>query len=116
MNLKKTTCRALIVSVLALSFQTAGAGMIGAEQAAPAAPQQDRHAVLAVLDRADTATQLQAMGIDPQQARERVKAMSDAEVAQLATDLRQAPAGADTSGLLAVIVVAALVWYFVFRR
>ncbi len=31
---KKTTCRVLVVSVLALSFQTAQAGLIGADQAA----------------------------------------------------------------------------------
>jgi hypothetical protein len=34
--MKKMTCRALVVSVLALSFQTANAGMIGADQAAAA--------------------------------------------------------------------------------
>ena len=115
MNLKKTTCRTLIVSMLALSFQTAGAGMIGADKAAPPAAQQDRTMVLDVLARAETASQLQAMGIDPQQARERVRAMSDQEVAQLATDIREAPAGADVSWL-AVILIAAAVWYFVFRR
>jgi len=116
MNLKKMTCRVLIVSTLALSFQTASAGMIGAEQAAPAAPQQDRTAVMAMLSRADTASQLQSMGIDPQQARERVAAMSDTEVAQLATDLREAPAGADGGTWAAVLIIAALVWYFAFRR
>ena len=40
--MKKMTCRALVVSLLALSFQTARAGMIGAEQAAPGAAQTDR--------------------------------------------------------------------------
>ena len=33
MNLKKMTCRGLVVSMLALSFQTAGAGMIGGKRA-----------------------------------------------------------------------------------
>ena len=115
MNLKKMTCRTLVVSMLALSFQTAGAGMIGAAKAAPPAVQQDRTMVLDVLARAQTASQLQSMGVDPQQARERVAAMSDQEVTQLAADIRNAPAGADVSWL-AVIIIAAAVWYFAFRR
>jgi len=116
MNLKKMTCRGLVVSMLALSFQTAGAGMIGAEQAAPGAAQTDRSMVLQVLARAESASQLEAMGVDPNQARERVAAMSDQEVTQLASDIRQAPAGADGGTVLAVLVIAAAIWYFAFRR
>lgn len=116
MNLKKTTCRALIVSMLALSFQAAHAGMIGADQAQPAQTQADRTLVLDVLARADTSARLQAMGVDPQQARDRVAAMSDQEVQQLAGDIRTAPAGADGGTVLAVIVIAAAIWYFAFRR
>ena len=40
-----------------------------AEQAAPATTQTDRGMVLEVLARADTASRLQSMGVDPQQAR-----------------------------------------------
>ena len=116
MNLKKMTCRGLIISMLALSFQTAGAGMIGADKAAPPTAQQDRTMVLEVLARADTSSKLEAMGVDPNQARERVAAMSDTEVAQLAQDLRQAPAGADGGTVLAVVIIAAAIWYFAFRR
>ncbi|TFY96637.1 PA2779 family protein, partial [Ramlibacter humi] len=83
MNLKKMTCRGLIVSLLALSFQTAGAGMIGADKAAPATAQTDRALVLEVVARADTASRLQSLGVDPLAARDRVGAMSDQEVAQL---------------------------------
>ena len=39
-TMKKMTCRALVVSLLALSFQTANAGMIGADQAAAQAPRR----------------------------------------------------------------------------
>ena len=116
MNLKKMTCRGLVVSMLALSFQTASAGMIGADQAAPGAAQNDRAMVLEVLARADTASQLEAMGVDPRQAQDRVAAMSEQEVTQLAADMRQAPAGADAGGVVLVLVVAAAIWYFAFRR
>jgi len=46
-SMKKMTCRALVVSLLALSFQTANAGMIGADlAAAPGAAQADRGELL----------------------------------------------------------------------
>jgi hypothetical protein len=112
-NMKKMTCRALIVSLMALSFQTANAGMIGADQAAA---QTDRGFVMSVLNRAETAAQLQAQGVDPQMARERVAAMTDQEVQALAQDIQTAPAGASANGWWAVVIIAALVWYFAYRR
>jgi hypothetical protein len=113
---KKAICHALIASMLALSVHSAGAGMIGVDRAVPV--QADRELVLSVLDRAETVAQLQAQGIDPAAARERVAAMSDQEVQQLAADIQHAPAGADVSvaGVLLVVAIAAAIWYFVFRR
>jgi hypothetical protein len=73
--------------------------------------------VLAVLDRAETTAQLQAQGIDPDMARARVAAMTDQEVQAMAQDMQTAPAGALSSGgWLAVVVIAAAVWYFAFRK
>jgi hypothetical protein len=117
-TMKKMTCRALVVSLLALSFQTANAGLIGADQVAAAgAAQTDRSMVVSVLNRAETAAQLQAQGIDPTLARERVAAMTDQEVHALAQDMQTAPAGAMTdAGWVAVVLIAALVWYFAFRK
>lgn len=114
-TMKKATCRVLVVSLLALSFQTARAGMIGADQAAAA--QTDRATVMGVLNRAETVAQLQAMGVDPQAARERVGAMTDQEVHALAQDIQTAPAGAMSGwGWAAVIIVAAAIWYFAYRK
>lgn len=117
-TMKKMTCRALVVSLLALSFQTANAGMIGADQAAAAgAAPTDRGMVMSVLDRAETTVQLQAQGIDPTLARERVAAMTDQEVQVLAQDMQTAPAGAvSTAGWVAIVLIAGLVWYFAFRK
>ena len=114
-TMKKMTCRVLVVSLLALSFQTARAGMIGADQAAAA--QSDRATVVSVLNRAETTAQLQAMGVDPQAARERVAAMTDQEVHALAQDIQTAPAGAMSGwGWAAIIIVAAAIWYFAYRK
>jgi len=116
MNLRKLTCQTLVVSMLALSVQAAGAGMIGAEQAVAAGAQADRTMVLELLAREDTAAQLESMGVDPRAARDRVAVMSDQEVSQLAQDIRTAPAAGNNWGWVGVILIAAAVWYFVFRK
>lgn len=114
---KKTTCRALVASMLVLSFQTANAGMIGADQAAQGTASSERALVLSALDRAEVAQQLQAAGVDPAAARERVRSMSDHEVHALAQDIQKAPAGADSGWtIVAILLIAAAVWYFVIRR
>lgn len=115
--LKKTTCRVLVVSLLALSFQTAQAGLIGADQAAAGSPTPERAMVLGTLDRAEVQAQLQAAGVDPRAARERVQAMSDQEVQVLAQDIQAAPAGGiSTWGWVAIVLVAALIWYYAIRK
>lgn len=115
--LKKTTCRALVVSLLALSFQTANAGLIGADQAAAGSTNPERALVLGSLDRAEVVAQLQKAGVDPMAARERIKAMSDQEIHAMAQDIQTAPAGGvSTWGWVAIVLVAALVWYYAVRK
>ena len=115
-TMKKMTCRALVVSLLALSFQTASAGMIGADRAANSAP-VDRVMVLSAMDRAETAAQLQAQGIDPAMARARVAAMTDDEVQAMAQDIQTAPAGAEGYALAVFVVIAiGAFWYYAYRN
>jgi hypothetical protein len=115
-TMKKMTCHALVVSLLALSFQTADAGMISADRAANSAP-VDRAMVLSAMDRAETAAQLQAQGIDPAMARARVAAMTDEEVQAMAQDIQTAPAGADGFALVAFLVIAiSLFWHYAYRN
>ena len=114
---KKTTCRVLVVSLFALSFQTAHAGLIGADQAAAGTTSPERAMLLSTLDRTDVAAQLQAAGVDPLAARERVKSMTDQEVHAMAQDMQAAPAGGvSTWGWVAIVLVAALVWYYAIRK
>jgi hypothetical protein len=61
--------------------------------------------------------QLQSAGVDPLAARERVKAMSDQEVHALAQDIQSAPAGGMSNwGWVAVVLIAALIWYYAIRK
>jgi hypothetical protein len=86
--------------VQAAPITTAAPALIGTEQAAAAQP--GRALIEQALARADVAAALQARGVSVDAARERVAALTDAEAAQLATQIDQAPAGAD--GVLGTIV------------
>jgi hypothetical protein len=72
---------------------------------------------VSVLDRAETTAQLQAYGIEPAMARERVAAMTDQEVQALAQDMQTAPAGQMSDwAWVALILVAVGIWYYAYRK
>ena len=109
----RAVCRLLIVLMAWMPFQIAQAGMIGTDQIASQAAQADRNAVQGFLARSDVAGRLQALGVDPAGAKDRVAAMSDSEVHALADRIQSLPA-AGTDGwavALVVLVVAAVAWY-----
>lgn len=110
----KTICRLLVALMIWTPYQIATAGMIGTDQVVASSPQADRATVLSFLNRSDVQNQLQSMGIDPTNAKDRVAAMTDAEVNQLAGRIHAMPAGADISwgGVLLLILIAAAVWWF----
>src|SRR5258708_26949683 len=115
--MNNTLCRILIALMVWTPFQMAQAGMIGTEQFASSVSGADRTTVLNVLSRTDVASQLQSLGIDPAQARDRVQAMSDQEIAALASRLDSLPAGASDGGaLLLIVIIAAAVWWYMYKR
>jgi hypothetical protein len=111
----KMLCRLLIVLMAWMPFQIAHAGIIGTDQVVGSVSQADRAAVLNLVNRADVSSQLQALGIDPATAKDRVAAMTDEEVRSLNGQIAAVPAGADGSGLLILILIGVLIWYFAFR-
>jgi hypothetical protein len=55
------------------------------------------------------AAQFEALGVDPDQAAERVAALTDAELAQLDSQLHDLPAGAGVLTVLGIVFVVILV-------
>ena len=110
----RTICRFLAALMIWLPYQLATAGMIGTDQAVASTTQMDRSTVVSFLTRSDVSNQLQSLGIDPSTAQERVNAMSDTEVQQLAGRINSLPAGADVSwgGVLLIVVIVAAIWWF----
>ena len=109
----RLVCRILVVCMVGLPFQV-NAGMIGTDTVVSAAQAQvARDAVQSFMNRTDVAGQLQALGLSPQAAKDRVNALTDSEVAKLAGQIESLPAGADGTGLVVLILVVLLIWWLV---
>ena len=107
----RTICRLLVVLMIWTPFQVAQAAKIGTDQVVTSSSSADRSAVLSFINRSDVAGQLQALGLDPASAKDRVAAMTDNEVQSLAGRIDSMPAGADSSGIVLLIVVVAVIWW-----
>jgi hypothetical protein len=98
-----------------LSYQTS-AGMIGTEQAAGIAPAEGvRSQIQAALARADVATRLQTMGIEPKTVQDRVAALTDDEARDLAGKLDSVPAGAGAGWGIALIILVVFGYWWRYR-
>ena len=96
---------ALIVSIIGLGMPVSSPAAIVSTDDARAGAQRDR--VVRVLERSEVRDQMQALGVDPVAARDRVAALSDDEVAALAGQLDELPAGG--SDVLTAVVVVFLI-------
>ena len=65
--------------------------------------QYDREQLAELLDRAEVQQQLQVLGVDLQDAKERVAQMTDSEVQQLNAQLAELPAGSGVVGLVVLV-------------
>jgi hypothetical protein len=109
-----------VISLSLGPVQSAYADLITTEQASRPAPTQ-RAALIGLLDRDSVALRLQAFGIDKATALQRIRVMTDEEVAAIAPELASLPAGGDYGGggggggvgivLILVLIIALLVWW-----
>ena len=92
---------AISLFLAAVPYQPAIAAMIGTETVLDAArAQEGRQYLRVVLARKDVQNVLTARGIDPEEAKARVDALSDSEVVQLAEQIEQLPSGGDGLGVV----------------
>lgn len=112
---RKLRFKAVAVSVIAafsvavIPFAPAHAALVkNSHVAEQQAIQGDRAYVNDFMARADVRAQFEALGVNPDEANLRVAALSDAEVARLAGEIKSAPAGQSAVG--AVIGAAVLIF------
>jgi hypothetical protein len=114
------TPRRIVAAFVAMSMSFAGMAqaaavggaaaplpLIGAEQVVAA--QGGRGQLEQTLQRVDVVAALQARGVSVDAARARVAALTDAEAAQVAAQIDQAPAGGDVIGTIVFIFVVLLI-------
>ncbi len=112
-SFKKLVSTGLIVCITAAGLPfSAQARIVATEEVtAPAATSQSasRDTVNQFLARDEVRQAMLGQGVTSQAAMERVAAMSDSEVAQLAGRIDQAPAGGDVLGILFTVFIVLLV-------
>ena len=108
----RRSCVALLsVSLLSLGLQTpAAAGVIGTADAVAAAGQQDALALVrSSLAREDVRTRMVTLGVDPAEVDGRIAALTGSELAMLADQLEQAPAGGDVLAIIGIVFIVLVI-------
>ncbi len=107
-KLKNLLCHLLILAMVSLSLphNAARAAMVRTETAIEGAAklQSDRDRLRMVLQRDEARAQMEALGVDPGEALARVDSLSDQEVAQIAQQLDQLPAGAGINPIFLILL------------
>lgn len=110
-------CRALALPMALLLFLEVGplplahAAIVSTEQVIREdAATEDRARVMNFLAREDVRREMEALGVDPEEAAARTKALSDEEIARIANTLDEAAAGQNS---VAVIVGAILLVFII---
>jgi hypothetical protein len=109
-SIKKFISSSLIVCLTAASLPFgAQARIVSTEEAISSVATSSRDTVNRFLARDDVRQAMLGQGLSIEAATQRVAAMSDAEVDQLAGRVEQAPAGGDVLGLMFTVFIVLLV-------
>lgn len=108
----RRACVALVsVSLVSLGMQTpAAAGIVGTAEAIAAAQSADPlAAVRGALARDDVRERMVSLGVDPAEVDGRLAALTDAELAVLADQLDELPAGGDALAVIGLVFIVLLI-------
>jgi hypothetical protein len=110
-QLQRWIVQLLVIAVaVAAPLAPAQAAIVGTGAAMAMSERADALArVDTALTRADVGRQLEALGVDREQAMERVAALTDAELAQLEGRLDQLPAGGNTLAVLGGVLLVLII-------
>jgi Family of unknown function (DUF6627) len=102
------------LSLLSLGMQTpALAGIVGTADAVSVTQGQNyRSEVLSFMARADVREQMLGLGVNPAQVDGRIAALTDAELATLATHIQHAPAGGGVLVIVGAVFVVLMILEF----
>ncbi len=108
----RRACVALVsLSLLSLGMQMpAAAGVVGTAEAIAAGRSEGARAVVdSALARADVREKLAEMGVDAAAIEGRIGALSEQELATLAGQIEQAPAGGDALAVIGIVFLVLII-------
>lgn len=93
-----------------LAVASAGAAMLPSDTYLEAGQRVESPAIASIaMQRQSVVEQLEALGIDPLLARERVARLPDSDIAELSKQMEDMPAGGSVLGLIGAVVVVLFV-------
>lgn len=101
-------CRLLVLTLVVLQFPVgmAKASMISTERLMEATDvRQERQRVLVFMARKEVRDKMVSYGVGPNEARARVKALSDREIKMVAAEIDNLPAGQDGLGTVVAVIL-----------
>lgn len=100
----------LLMLCFTIPMQTVQAGMVSTGQVAVQASQNERARVIGFLEREDVRQAMESYGVNPVDAKARVAALTDEEIASLNQQIGDLPAGGDSVlGILFAIFIILLI-------
>lgn len=103
---RKALAAACAALLLVATIAPAQAAMVGTDQVlADVRVENQRAELIRMIERDEVRQQLQAMGVEPAHAKERVQRMTQAELAQLHGRMNEAAAGGDALGVALVVFI-----------
>jgi hypothetical protein len=100
----------LAVAVVNMGFASvAQAGIVGTSAIVSTARDSDLASIRTQLERADVRAQMEKMGVDATRVDQRLAALSDSELHDLAGQMQNGPAGGDVLVLLGAVFVVLIV-------
>ncbi|HUT41921.1 MAG TPA: PA2779 family protein [Gammaproteobacteria bacterium] len=108
---KKTGIFMLVINFIFTTFPAASyAGLVGTDQILSADTRsQHMTEIRNVLTRDDVRTQMLDLGVNPADVEVRLNALTDAELAQLSTGMRDLPAGGDAVAVIGIVFIVLLI-------
>ena len=108
---KKAGIFMLVINFIFTTFPGASyAGMVGTDEILSAGTRsQQMTEIQNVLARDDVRTQMLDLGVNPADVEERLNALTDTELAQLSTGMRELPAGGSVVGVIGVVFIVLLI-------
>ena len=103
--MRSLVARVLILTLMSTFIPRAEGAMIGTDSLVGG----DRERVLTLLERPEVAAQLEAYGVNPSDAKARVAALSDAELAVVSSEIDKAYAGAGGGGAAFFMAIAMII-------